>query len=56
MAEDQEPEGQLYRLVITATGEVRDAEGNLLNTVPVEQVLEVTADEAERIMKGLGQT
>ncbi len=28
--------GQLYKLVVQATGEVRDADGNLISTSPVE--------------------
>lgn len=44
-----EPLGQLYELRITATGEVRDADGNLVETVPVEAVRTVTAEEAAAI-------
>lgn len=43
----------LFELRITATGEVRDADGNLLNQVPIESVQVVTAEEAERILSGI---
>lgn len=45
-----EPLGQLYELRIIATGEVRDADGNLLNTEPIEATRVVTADEAAAIL------
>lgn len=43
---------QLYELRITATGEVRDAEGNLLNQEPLEAVVQVTAAQAAAIIEG----
>lgn len=43
--------GQLYELCFTATGEVRDSEGNLLNTVPIEETRLVTEAEAIEILK-----
>ena len=36
---------QLYEIKIVATGEVHDAEGNLLNTVPIEATAIMTEDE-----------
>lgn len=45
---NQEP---LYAMKVTATGEVRDSEGNLLNTVPVETVRYVTEAEAVAIIE-----
>lgn len=36
---------QLFRLTITAVGEVRDADGNLVSAEPVEAEIEVTADD-----------
>ena len=41
-----------YELVIEASGEVRDVDGNLIETVPIRQIIEVTADEAARIREG----
>lgn len=41
---------QLFELKITATGEVRDADGNLLNQVPVESTVIVTEDQARAIL------
>lgn len=42
---------QLFQIKITATGEVRDAEGNLLNSEPVEAVATVTAEQAQAILE-----
>lgn len=36
---------QRYEIKIVATGEVHDAEGNLLNTVPIEATAMMTEDE-----------
>lgn len=44
--------GQLYELAITAVGEVRDAEGNLISSEPVESKITVTEDQ----LKELGLT
>lgn len=41
-----------YELVIEASGEVRDADGNLIETVPVRHTVEVSAGEAARISEG----
>lgn len=44
---------QLYELKITASGEVRDADGNLLRTEPVEATAVVDEDTARKL-SGLG--
>jgi hypothetical protein len=36
---------QLYELAITASGEVRDADGNLVSSSPVEATLQVTEEQ-----------
>ena len=36
---------QMFELTITAVGEVRDADGNLVSTEPVEATMRVNADE-----------
>lgn len=36
---------QLYQIKVTATGEVRDADGNLVSSSPVESTMTVTEDE-----------
>ena len=43
-------EGQLYKLSITATGEVRDKDGNLISSSPVEAELTVTEEQLASIM------
>ena len=40
-----------FSMKVTAVGEVRDAEGNLVETVPVEIEQIVTAEELEQILK-----
>lgn len=42
--------GQLFQVKVTAVGEVRDAEGNLISSEPIEATL--TINEAEA--RGLG--
>lgn len=44
--------GQLFQLLITATGEVRDADGNLVSQEPVEAVALLTEDEARAFVEG----
>jgi hypothetical protein len=46
---------QRYEHRIVATGEVRDADGNLLNTVTAESSEELTEDEAAELAKKLKQ-
>lgn len=36
---------QLYELHVTAVGEVRDADGNLISTQPIDTTITVTADQ-----------
>jgi hypothetical protein len=45
---------QLYEMRITAMGEVRDAEGNLISSEPVEATLTLTADQVRDILEGDG--
>lgn len=40
---------QMFELRIQATGEVRDSEGNLISSEPVEGTLTVTEDEAKAL-------
>lgn len=40
-----------YKVAITATGEVRDAEGNLISSEPIESTITVT--EAQLLEMGL---
>jgi len=40
---------QMYEVVIRATGEVRDADGNLISSEPVEATLTVTESEARHL-------
>jgi hypothetical protein len=42
---------QMFEVKVTATGEVRDAEGNLVSSEPVEAVLHLTAEQV-RALKG----
>lgn len=44
--------GQLYELAISATGEVRDAAGNLVSSEPITSTITVT----EAQLKELGLT
>ena len=37
--------GQLYELRFEATGEVRDADGNLVEQIPVEQTVVLTEEQ-----------
>lgn len=34
--------GQVYELTVTASGEVRDAEGNLVSSEPIHSTIQVT--------------
>lgn len=36
---------QLFEVVVTAVGEVRDAEGNLISSEPIEARMNLTADQ-----------
>lgn len=35
----------MFALTVTAIGEVRDADGNLISSEPIESTIHVTADE-----------
>lgn len=41
---------QLYELVVHATGEVRDADGNLISSEPVEVKSVVTEEQARALL------
>lgn len=43
---------QLYEMKITATGEVRDAAGNLLSSEPVEATAVLTEAEVRAFTEG----
>jgi len=43
-------------MTITATGEVRDADGNLLNVEPIETTVTVTEEQAAAIAARLEET
>lgn len=40
---------QLYELRIQATGEVRDADGNLVEQIPVDQTVVLTEDQVRSL-------
>lgn len=42
-------DGQLYQLTLEATGEVRDADGNLISSEPVTATVTVTEDQARSL-------
>lgn len=46
----------MYEVVIQATGEVRDADGNLISSEPVEARLTVTEEEARALLGQTGET
>lgn len=43
---------ELYEMTITASGEVRDADGNLISAEPVEAKVTLTADELAAFLGG----
>lgn len=45
--------GKRYEMTITATGEVRDADGNLVERTPVEAKVAMTEDQAAQLSKAL---
>jgi hypothetical protein len=51
-----EPTGQLYELRITASGEVRDADGNLVSSPTAESTHLVTEQEARAILERQGES
>lgn len=42
---------QLFELVIKASGEVRDANGELVEQVPIEQTVTVTEEQARALLE-----
>lgn len=40
---------QMYEVTVTATGEVRDSEGNLIDTVPIESTMQVSEEQAREL-------
>ena len=44
--------GQLYEVVITGTGEVRDADGNLISSEPVSSTIVVDEATARALLEG----
>jgi hypothetical protein len=43
---------QMFEVVISAVGEVRDAEGNLISAEPVTATMHVTAEELAALTEG----
>lgn len=43
---------QLFEVVITATAEVHDADGNLISSTPIEATTTMTADEVAALTQG----
>lgn len=41
--------GQLFEIVIRATGEVRDADGNLISSEPIESRMTLTRDQLDEL-------
>lgn len=41
-----------YRLTITAVGEVRDKDGNLVERIPIEESVDMTQSELEQYING----
>lgn len=43
---------QLYKFVVTAQGEVRDADGNLISSEPIEAEMTLTAEQVRELTEG----
>jgi hypothetical protein len=43
--------GMMYEIKVTASGEVRDAEGNLVETIPIEST-QIVSESELREMQG----
>lgn len=41
---------QLYEMKIVASGEVRDADGNLVEQIPIEQTVVLTEDQVKALV------
>jgi hypothetical protein len=44
--------GQMYEIKVTAVGEVRDSDGNLISAEPVEMTKTVTEQELRELTGG----
>jgi hypothetical protein len=42
-------DGQLYKMTIRASGEVRDCDGNLISSEPIEAVMEMTEQQVREL-------
>jgi hypothetical protein len=43
---------QLYQMTIRASGEVRDSDGNLVSSTPIEAVTEMTEEQVRAFLEG----
>ena len=43
---------QMFAMKITASGEVRDADGNLLSSTPIETTVELTGQQVRDLFEG----
>jgi hypothetical protein len=43
---------QMFEMRISATGEVRDADGNLVSSSPVESVVQLTEQQVRDLFEG----
>lgn len=43
---------QMYEVVISATGEVRDEQGNLISATPVSATFRLTEEEVQALTEG----
>jgi len=43
---------ELFALTLTATGEVRDADGNLIGQQDISETIHVTAAQAQALIEG----
>lgn len=46
---------QMFEVTIVATGEVRDAEGNLVSQQPIEAKAVITEEQARALVEGQDQ-
>lgn len=42
---------QRYELRIEASGEVRDADGNLIEQIPITETVELTEEQARKLLE-----
>ena len=43
---------QMYEMTIRATGEVRDADGNLISSEPIESTVILTEEQVQALTQG----